>query len=404
MSLTRILGLGTYPIKRPLHGGQRRVAAFKRFYENRGITYTYACIYDGGPYGPSDVGPDDTTLIVPSSELGLVSIIGDVMSGRQAVMDAATLRHFVGIAERIAPDALQLEQPFMWPLAKRLRQALDGRKPLLVYSSQNVEAPLKRAILKANGVPSELQRKICTEIEELEAELTREADFIVCVSAADREHYCKLKSPSKVIVVPNGVDRPPMRSMHRTIDALHAFGGQPYLMTVGSGYSPNIEGICHYVVRGGVFCVPPAKSIAICGGVAGPLFSHPEYQRYLTANSNRVQFFPDIADSELWAIKQCCHGVMLPIRSGGGSNLKTAEALALGKWTIATQMALRGFEAFSSADGVIIAGDPTGFRHAMREVLKRPPLRISESERIAREALFWDHCFADSGVSQALEL
>jgi glycosyltransferase involved in cell wall biosynthesis len=156
------------------------------------------------------------------------------------------------------------------------------------------------------------------------------------------------------------------------------------------------------MVKGGVFYVPPVHSIAICGGVAEPVFIHPEYQRYLSANSDRVMFFPQVTDCELWAIKHSCHGVVLPIRSGGGSNLKTAEALALGKWVVATSTSLRGFKQFSDADGVIIADDPAEFRHAIRQVLRRAALDLSADSFAARDALYWDRCFCDSDFAKVL--
>lgn len=399
MTVARILGLGTYPVHKPVHGGQRRVAAFKQFYERKGITYTCASIYDGAHYGRTDVGPYDHSLDASKSDSWLVNIIGDVMSGRQAAIDPATFRHFASVVEQVAPDALQLEQPFMWPLAKRLRQIAASCKPLLIYSSHNVEAPLKRAVLMSCNVPSELRNKICSEIEEMEAELAREADLIVCVSQADRNYYRReLGVSSQVIVVPNGADRPAECSSHRSPDGLSCFGERPYLMTVGSAHIPNIEGLCHYVVNDGVFCVPPTASIAICGGIATLISKHPEYQRYLAANAKRVKFFIDVSDSELAAIKQRCHGIFLPIRSGGGTNLKTAEALALEKWVVATSTSLRGFETFLSAEGVIIADNPADFRQAIRQVLRRPPLEVSERSRAARDALYWDRCFGDSDL------
>ncbi|MGB6285743.1 MAG: hypothetical protein WBG18_15200, partial [Xanthobacteraceae bacterium] len=123
--------------------------------------------------------------------------------------------------------------------------------------------------------------------------------------------------------------------------------------------------------------------------------------RYHAANSCRVEFFADISDSDLAVIKQCCHGVLLPISDGGGSNLKTAEALTLGKWVIATSISLRGFEAYAN-DGVIVANNPVEFRHAMRQVLRRPPAVISDGARLARDALYWDRCFADSDLPKLL--
>src|SRR5262249_20824407 len=157
------------------------------------------------------------------------------------------------------------------------------------------------------------------------------------------------------------------------------------LMTVGSAHIPNIEGLRRYVIDGGVFCVPPTPSLAICGGIAAPIHDHPEYQRYRAANAKRVKLFADVSDLQLSAIKQGCHGVLLPIHRGGGTNLKAAEALALGKWVVATSTALRGFETFLSADGVVIADNPTNFRHAMRQVLQRSPFELSDASRSARD-------------------
>jgi glycosyltransferase involved in cell wall biosynthesis len=333
------------------------------------------------------------------TELGLINVIGDVLSGQQGTTDPAMLRYFSDIVERIAPDALQLEQPFMWPVAKQLRQVSGGRKPLLIYSSHNVETPLKRAILVACGMPSEKRDQICFGIEEMEAEIAREADLIVCVSEEDREYYrCELKSTSPVIVVRNGVDRPEKCVKHQVPAALSSFQDQPYLMTVASAHIPTIEGLRHYMLNGGLFCVPPTPSIAICGGIAKSIRDHPEYQRYRAANDKRVRFFADVSDSELSAIKQDCHGVLLPIHHGGGTNLKTAEALALGKWVVATSTALRGFERFLSTDGVVIADNPTDFRHAMRQVLQRSPFELSDASRTARDALYWDRCFDDGDL------
>jgi len=401
----RVLGLGTYPIVKPIHGGQRRVAAFKRFYESQGATYTYACIYNKQHYLPPVLGLHDWPLVVPPAKATLVNLIGDLIAGRQFETDESTLKHFAEVIERIKPDALQLEQPFMWPLAKRLRQIFGAEKLRLIYSSQNVERPLKDEILASFSVPRDLRQTIGAEIEETEGELCQEAELILCVTASDREHYSQSKDPSQVIVVPNGVDRPPPGSSHWDFEkGQRAFSGRRFVMTVGSAHPPNADGLRHYLFEGGIFCVPPVQSIAICGGVSNLTFSSPQYQRYVTANSARVQFFADINDDDLWALKHACHGVILPLRSGGGSNLKTPEALALGKWTIATSIALRGFEAFSTAEGVIVADDPTSFRRSVREVLELPPVEITAASREARDALYWDRCFADSDLAKHLEI
>ena len=201
--IKRALGFGTFPAVTPVHGGQRRAAAFRDFYRQLGIEYVYTCIYDSIPYAPPLVGQHDIPLIVPDSDEGPISLIGDILSGRQGATHEASFHHFLKLVERLNPDVLQLEQPFMWPLAKRLRETV-GKLPL-IYSSYNVEAPLKEAILLGDGVAADVRRRICGSIEAMEAEICREAALVVCVTASERNHYLGYCAPEKVVVVPNGV-------------------------------------------------------------------------------------------------------------------------------------------------------------------------------------------------------
>jgi len=400
--IKRILGLGTFPAVRPVHGGQRRAAAFRNFYQTIGIEYVYTCIYDSDHYGPALVGPHDIPLMIAEAAEGPISLIGDILAGRQGATNESSFQHFLNLVEKLKPDAIQLEQPFMWPLAKRLREALGTTRPPLIYSSYNVEAPLKDAILVSGAVASDVRSRICDGIEEIEAEVCREAALVVCVTEAERNHYLRYCSADNIIVVPNGVDRPPS-VIEQSARCREVFQGKPFAFMVGSAYPPNIDGLCRYVFRDGAFMVPPLKSIAVCGGVCDGIRNHPSYQRFLTANSRRVEFFPEIDDAELWAVKTACHVVALPIDTGGGSNLKTAEALALGKWIVATSVAMRGYERFMNAEGLIIANDTASFRRAIAQALRSPPLTISEASRNAREAVHWDRCFAASGIAERLK-
>ena len=101
-------------------------------------------------------------------------------------------------------------------------------------------------------------------------------------------------------------------------------------------------------------------------------------------------------------MKSSCHVVALPIATGAGSNLKTAEALTLGKRVVATSIAMRGFENFLDAEGLMIADDPIAFRARLGQALRCPPLAIGEDARKAREALYWDRCFGDSQLQRRL--
>lgn len=398
--IKRVLGLGTFPAVKPVHGGQRRAAAFRNFYKRIGVEYVYTCIYDSDHYAAPLLGPHDIPLIARRSDEGPVALIGDLLAGRQGATHDASFHHFLNVVERLKPDALQLEQPFMWPVAKRLRDT-SGVKLPLIYSSYNVEAPLKDAILSSSGVASPVRRRICDSIEEMEAEICREAALVVCVTATERNHYLRYCLSDNVIIVPNGVDRPP-GVIEEYAPCRRIFQGRPFVFTVGSAYPPNVEGFCNFVIKDGTFMVPPVTSIAVCGGMCEGIYNHPLYQRFLPANSSRVHFFPEITDSELWAMKSSCHVVALPIATGAGSNLKTAEALTLGKWVVATPVALRGFDHFLDAEGLIVVDNTTKFRKAIGQTLRSAPLSISGASRTAREALYWDRCFGDSGLAPRL--
>jgi glycosyltransferase involved in cell wall biosynthesis len=106
-----------------------------------------------------------------------------------------------------------------------------------------------------------------------------------------------------------------------------------------------------------------------------------------------VQFFEQIGDEGLHQLKSNAHAVLLPITYGGGSNLKTAEALAAGKWVVATSTSLRGYEEFREEPGVLIADDRQSFRKAVMQVYRRAPLELSKEAIAKRESVHWDRRF-----------
>lgn len=402
MKYRRILGLGTFPIVKPIHGGQRRVDAIRKFYESVGIRYDHACVYDASVYPRDFVGAHDIPAGAPPPQYGSIPYVTDLIAGWQAANDPPSLKHFLGVLEAVGPDALQLEHPFMWPLAERLLRSVGERNLPLIYSSHNVEAPLKKSILLGSGVvAADLCVRIHDEIEKIERAACSRATLIICVSKSDQTYYLNFRSEPDVIVVPNGVDRPPPH-ISRDTAACRVFGANRFLLLVGSAYPPNIEGACELVIRDGAFHSPPVKTLAVCGGVSDGIYQNPAYQRFAAANDARVQFFPVIEDDDLWALKAAAHGCLLAVGPSGGTSLKTAEALALGKWVVANSTALRGFERFADAEGVIRADTRTDFRRAMAKVLRSDPIEISARSHEEREALYWDRCFSDSGLAQRL--
>lgn len=399
----RVLGLSTYPVVRPRHGGQLRIEAIEAFYRSLDHDYRCAAVYESPAYGGSDVGPDDIKLDHVDVRWQGVPFLGDLLSGLFAAETPAAYAHFANLVARFDPHIIQLEQPFMWPLVQRLRREgkLDGVE--IVYSSQNWEGPLKESILLKSGVAPGKAADLRIAIETIETEVTQAASVVMAVSEADAEIYRSLTEPSKIFVAPNGTSRPPAATGDKAALLLKHFGDRKFMFFVGSAYPPNIDGFRHLVADGGFYFLPPHKALAVCGGASHGIFASYEYQRLLAGNSERVQFFADPSDDELWAMKQAAHAFLLPIEFGGGTNLKSAEAIASGKWVITTSVALRGRDAFVGVPGIIVADTPRAFRQAMIKVMASPPLKLSAKERAAREAVYWDQVLFNSGVGAALE-
>lgn len=395
----KVLALSTYPIRAPLHGGQRRVAALGDLYRRLGVQFEYASIY-ASHYGPAEVGPNDLRLGHSTTDLSALPFVEDLQAGEFAARSPAAYAHFKRLFERIRPTVVTLEQPFMLPLLQRLRR--DGVFfGAVVYSSQNWEPPLKEAMLRRAGISSLEVSRIGALIERLEVGALALSDLVIAVSDEDASIYRALDAQKVVLVGPNGVDPPPDAPPVRP-DLLAPFADRRFFFFVGSAYPPNSEGFTKLVMEEGLYFVPPEKRFAVCGGATDQIFAAPGYQRFVGANSDRVQFFSPIDDEGLWSLKLAAHAILLPIQFGGGSNLKTAEALVSGKWMVTTSLALRGFEAFKREPGVLTAETPRDFRQAMIHVLHQPPLKLTSEQQAKRRTLVWEAALAASGAEAGL--
>ena len=391
--MSNILGFTTYPVKFPLHGGQRRIAAFAEFYRRLGLNYEAVCIYEPGSYSLDKIGPFDLPLKTLGGTPKHLPFIGDLLSGIYGANDPAVIGHFSKIIQRKMPLAIVLEQPFMWPLLEKIRQDPMLTKIPMIYSSQNWEAPLKFEMLARNGVDRATAREVERQIDELERSATKASQLIFSCSEADAKIYRDVDPEKQVIVIKNGVNRPSKTA--GSTGTFPDFSDAPYLFFVGSAYPPNIDGLCDLLLENGLFFMPPQKGFAICGGACDGIFQDPRYQKFLDSNNERVRFFQEISDEELDSLKANAHAILLPIKFGGGSNLKTAEALATGKWVIASPVAMRGFEEFLDAPGVVVADGPKNFRQAVIKALNSPPLELTEAAKEIRESVYWDRRFGN---------
>jgi hypothetical protein len=97
---------------------------------------------------------------------------------------------------------------------------------------------------------------------------------------------------------------------------------------------------------------------------------------------------PEITDFCLDGLITNAAGIVLPLRKGGGSNLKTAEALDSLLPLVATPTAMRGYEDYAPLEGVLVAADADAFAKGMRRIFDGPEVRRVRSP--ALDKLLWE--------------
>jgi Glycosyl transferases group 1/Glycosyl transferase 4-like domain len=386
--LSRVLTLGLYPIARPIHGGQRRLERIVATYRSLGLDCLYLAVYP--PFAAQSEPRRSTEFRSKFKRIGWLdptSAVYDVHSGIVASEDPRCRRWLRRHFQRFNPTHVHIEQPFMWPAFELLKRTEDPHLEL-IYSSQNVEGRLKRTILERTGHQPRYIDKVVEYIEELERRAVASARLVICASRDEQEYYEELGA-AETVVCRNGAsaiiaDRTP--SVRSAVE--------PYLLCVGSGYPPNLDGFAALLLEPALFFLPPRLALVVAGGMADGVALHPAFKEYEAANRRRVELRPDISDNALDDLKAHAHGFFLPITHGGGTNLKTAEAILSGKWVVATSVAMRGFSEFEGAQGILVEDERRAFRDRLRDVLARPRLELDSATREARRGVEWENSLA----------
>ena len=211
-------------------------------------------------------------------------------------------------------------------MVERLRADGNGRRVAVVYSSQNVEAPLKRGVHA--GQPDEVTDAVVRRIERLERDVVAAADLTIAVTDSDAETY-RGWGGRRVVVAPNGiVERPtdPERLAHWRSH----LDGTPFALFVGSAYPPNIYGFWQMFTPSMAFLAPDER-VLVAGGIGGVLFHDPASREWERINTSRIVLAGQVTEGDLAALLVLASCVVLPITIGGGSNIKTAEAIFSGR-------------------------------------------------------------------------
>lgn len=387
--MKKILQVVTYPIDKPRHGGQIRCSQIRNFLIETGYDVTTLSILPKGTSTDLDI-----SIVVPQefgeqfpylSDPSIAPLIQDLYIHDWLCTSNGQKQLF----EKLQPfdfDVIVIEQP--WSFTGIFKVFSDSKaNPKFIYSSHNHETPLKRQIIQefAPDLSALLLEHVVESIRKLEASIVSTSDEIWCVTNTDLESIESTHiAPS--ILAPNGT-RPKVSE-----PVGPSLTPQEYALFVGSAYPPNLHGFIE-MIGSNVYFLPPSFQIVCVGGVAAMLRSWAETLPSPEKFLERVVFFDDATEDELDLLIAHCKIVLLPIKTGSGSNLKTAEALASGKQIVATSKAMRGFERWLAEPGVHIADTQVEFRRKIGQLaIQVEPFEKIDRISSAATPLYWPDC------------
>tara|TARA_B110000503_G_scaffold27548_1_gene43988 strand:- start:10985 stop:12199 length:1215 start_codon:yes stop_codon:yes gene_type:complete len=282
-------------------------------------------------------------------------------------------------------DACFIEQPFMGaPIMDYFRR--HRQNPSIIYSSQNIESAMFEEMVSHEfGLETASAKDWVMALESQESTLALAAD---CVIAVTKEDALTLEEfgAAKVFLSPNGAqDR--ASDEHRDDFLPDMLSGRTALAFISSAHPPNVRGFFEMLGTDGSF-IPPNGCILVVGSVGWPIKAMLE-EAEAESLSSRLVITGEVNEDNLREILASVRGLILPITAGGGSNLKTAEALLSGLEVIGTSIAFRGFEEFRSEAGVRITDNAHEFRRLVQEALKLEETINFRLDRKKSDVLTW---------------
>lgn len=387
-----LVQLTIYPLNSPRHGGQLRCSAIRECYRSLGIDVrTIAAMHEDLHRGEREHDDIALSAALPEWQPTLVRFI-DLQTGYALANDERAYREFASRLDRLHPDAIQLEQPWLYPAVRRWLHERDRRgHPLLIYSSQNIEWKLKRDEMPAGLAATEEYMGEIERVRALECDLAHAADVVI---ACTDEEFRELRAMAgnderhRTFVTARNAISPFEPDAPRTAALKKRLGIERYPMFVGSAHPPNADGFWRMLAPSLAFLRPDEK-IVVAGGVGHILRQHPIYADWSGINEPRLLVLGEIDAKDLAALLYGAAVILLPITTGGGSNLKTAEALYTGRPVVSTSHALRGYGHPSAWPSLTIADDSDVFRRAVRSKLDDVASSLGGEYESTRERVTW---------------
>jgi hypothetical protein len=383
-----ILFLSTYPVKNPRHGGQIRLANIIKYFKQRNFHVRSIAIYEEEnevfktnanrfdiPFPNNDKFRNFKKKFIP--------FITDLLSGNFALNNLNLI--FKNLPKNI--DVIHLEQPWLINLALEIKKIPRFRDSILVYGSANIEWRLKKKIFQQFNL--ENFDFLFKEILSIERKAALKSNLTLAVTNKDLDELYEFGA-KEVILCPNGVS--PWKSRKDIKDKWSKIlPKSAWALYIASGHPPNYDGFFNLIGKNLAYLEPNFK-IVFVGSICESIKTLYSNNLLSALNFSRMEFYGILPEEDLNAIKDLAQIFILPIISGEGSNLKTAEALYSMKYILATKQAMRGYESYLDKR-VCIFDSPATFDRQLKKIGKLNKLNIQSLRKLAnRSNLTWSSC------------
>ncbi len=395
MRTARVLIIATFPIVEPQHGGQLRTRHIYEQYKKAGIEVDYAGFFPKGSY--SRFASADVELPGVLDEQPLKDhehVVYDHLWGLHIATTAQARSALLRLLRAKPYDFVQVDHLYLWPLLRQCLAELgpDEHRPRVIHSAHNNEHAMKTQILAQSGAPEAAIKQHGDDILALERDITTQAEIVFAVTEADQAYLNQLGQRDDCVLAPNGTSLPEVPT--EAIEAKRqSLPKEPFAVFVSSAHPPNAVGFFSVLGQSLAF-LPPDLRIVIAGSVTRLLESSSDYRKWSGINDHRTIRLGVVDDVTIAALRRFAHVYILPITAGGGSNIKTAEALLTGNYVLGTSTAFRGFEEYIHEPGVFVEDDPHAFRARLLDLLSRQRLDPSEASLATRQRLLWESTLA----------
>lgn len=251
--------------------------------------------------------------------------------------------------------------------------------PPTILFTHNVEAQVWERHYKVTTNP--LMKTACwlesRALARTERHCLELADHVVAVSENDRAFFLQYVEPSRVSVIPTGVDTeyfqpsPDPEQPDTTV------------FTGTMDWMPNEDGVAYFVDK-----IFPLVRREIPNAAFWAVGRRPPRRVQALASGN-VVVTGAVDDIRPYLGKAAV--CVVPLRSGSGTRIKIFEAMAMGKAVVSTTMGAEGLPV-RHGENIILADDPADFARRVVQLLRDPQHRARlgrAARRLVEENYGW---------------